>query len=144
MTRRNRALALAGLFALAVVGLGLPDADLTARPHRELTEYSSPARRPTPVPPRLDRREINTQDRTSAAHRRHELRDTAARPLLAVLPVELASVRIAVDGVAADGRTTTIAIDPGRRSREYAGALYRRALDAYGDPGTAYSVRWVR
>lgn len=144
MTRRTRRLALSGLFVLAVVGLELPDADLKVRPQRELTAHASPARRPTPVPPQLDRQEINEQDRTSAAHRRRELRDAAARPLLAVLPVELAGVRMAVDGIAADDRTTTIAIDPGQRGRAYASALYRRAMTAYGDPGSVYSVRWVR
>lgn len=143
MTGRTRAVALAGLLLVAVIVIELPDAELPGR-HRPETASPPSRLRPTPAPPRLDSRTINQQDRTNPAQRRREHRDAARRPLLAVLPINLAGVRIGVGGIGADGRTTTIAIDAGRRGRRYAAALFARALAAYGDSGAGYSVRWVR
>lgn len=140
MSRPARLAVFAALFVLAVVALELPDATLSP-PTRPPDTTAAP--KPTATPPSLTAAEVNRQDRVSATHRRRETRAFDARPLLAVLPLELAGVRIEIAGLAADQHTTILTIGAGPRGRRYALALYRRALAAYGDPGTAYAIRWA-
>lgn len=137
MSRWFRLLAVAVLFAIAAVVLQLPEKQLTL-------SGKAPADPATPAttPPSLTAAQINRQDRVSRAHRRRETRAFDRRPLLAVLPLELAGVRIEIGGLSADGRTTVLTITPGPRGRPYAEHLYWRALSAYGDSGSAYDVRW--
>lgn len=145
MSRPVRWLAIAGLLLLAAVGLQLPDQGLKPRLPRSEEQPAEPGKSPaTPTPPALASAELNRQDRVNRAHRRRETRAFDLRPLLAVLPLELAGVRVDVVGLAADNRTTILEIAAGPRGRAYAEAVYSRTLSAYGDRGTAYTVRWAR
>jgi hypothetical protein len=98
----------------------------------------------TPTPPRASRAAVDRQDRTSSRHRRREARAFDTRPLLNVLPVRRDGVRLDVAGLAADGRRALLAIDPGRRARGHALAVYRHLLAAARDSGRTYSLRWRR
>ena len=103
MNPRLRLAVLAGLFLIAALALQLPEESV----HNRVPGPSgAPPRRPSPAPPRLTGAQINRQDHLRPAQRRRELRDGRTRPLLAVLPLELAGVRIAIAGIAADRRTT--------------------------------------
>ncbi len=104
---------------------------------------STPTPTVTPSPPALDRAVLNRQDRSDRRHRQREARAFDSRPLLSQFPLELGEVRIDIAGLAADGHTTIVMIDPGRRSHEFAHAVYERALTTYGDSGTAYKVKWM-
>ena len=144
MTRALLGLAAIAATAAAITaGTGQP-ADPREIPPRPAppAPAGAPAARVTPAPPVLGRETINHQDRTSRARRRREAAAFDARPLLTRLPLELAGVRIDLAGLAPDGHTTTLAIDPGSRSRPFARRVYRRALATYRDPGRSYRLRW--
>jgi hypothetical protein len=143
-------MALRALIALAV--LALAAANLTATSDRPASRprpsqrdvAATPAPTRTPVPPKLGRAVIDRQDRSTRRERERESRAFDSRPLLTRLPLELAGVRIDIAGLAADGRTTILSIDPGTRSRAHARAVYEHALAAYRDSGHAYGLEWAR
>jgi hypothetical protein len=142
------------LLALTAVGGIAAAIALAAQPRTEprpprppqpaVTPAPSPSAEPTPTPPRLERAQINRQDRSSRRHRAREAQVFDARPLLERLPVTQAEVRIDIGGLAADDRTTVLAIDPGRTSRAHARTIYAAALRRTRDPGTAYALEWAR
>ena len=104
---------------------------------------TTPTPTPTPAPPRVDRAAINRQDRTTRRHRAREARVYDMRPLLSRLPLERRGARIDLAGLAADDRTTVLAIDPGDRSRPHARRVDARALRATHDAGEAYILEWA-
>lgn len=138
MSRVARVCVFAALFVGAVVALELPDSGI------QLSPRVTPTPMATAEPPAITAAEADRQDRVGAMHRRREARAFDRRPLLSVLPLELAGVRIRIAGLAADDRTTILSISAGRRGRDFAEALYRRALAAYGDSGDEYTVQWSR
>jgi hypothetical protein len=75
------------------------------------------------------------------AHRRRESRALDERPLLSELPLELGLISIDAAGLTPDGRRTVITLTG--PDRVVAEAAYRQALQALGDPGTAYAPRWT-
>lgn len=139
MNPAGRSILLVVLLLVAALILRLPDTEFGS-PHRPVTE--PPIATPSATPPLLSAKAADRQDRVDDAHRRRETRAFDDRPLLAVLPVTLGGVRIAIEGLSADGVTTELSISAGSRGREYAEAVYRRALVAFGDSGDAYAVRW--
>ena len=140
MSSRSRFGVLVGLLVVAAVVLELPDEV------EQVSSWPPPASGVSkrPPAPRLSRRQVNRQDRVPAAQRRAEAHDGRERPLVALLPIALAGVRLDLTGVSPNGERTVISIEPGSRGRAYAAALYRRALAALDDGGHAYLVRWVR
>jgi hypothetical protein len=137
------------LIALTVIGLAaasLPaTSDRPASPRPSQRDFAAtPVPTRTPVPPRLGRDVIDRQDRSTRRERERESQVFDGRPLLTQLPLELAGVRIDIAGLAADGETTLLSIDPGTRSRAHARAIYRRVLAAYRDTGHAYQLEWTR
>jgi hypothetical protein len=140
----SRALLTAALIAtaLTIASRPGPEADRPPRPTPVASRPAEPAR--TPAPPQRPRAAFDRQDRASAAQRRREIRALDDRPLLSRLPLRFAGVTIDIAGLATDGHTTTLVIDPGPRTRAFASAVYRRALATYGDDGRAYRLRWTR
>jgi hypothetical protein len=98
----------------------------------------------TPAPPSIDRAAIDLQDRTSTTRRRAEARVHDSRPLLTMLPARRAGVRVDIGGLAPDGRTTVLAIDPGSRSRAHARRVLAALLDRTQDRGDGYRLEWAR
>lgn len=141
MTRASRRILLAVLVGVAAVGVALDGQDpaTPSLPRPAATAQGSLSSRN--AAPRPTRSQVNRQDQVSAAHRRRETRAFDDRPLLAVLPLELAGVKIEITGLARDGRTE-LEVRPGPQGSGYARSLYRRALAVYGDSGNAYTVRW--
>jgi hypothetical protein len=133
----------AALTALAALTAALGDPERAERP--VASTPAPPDRTPapiiTPVPPRLSRREVNRQDRISAAQRRRESRALDDRPLLAELPLELGQVTIDLAGQAPDQRRALLTLTG--PDEHTARRVYRQTLRALGDPGTAYQVRWA-
>jgi len=134
------------LAALAAIAAAIA---LSAQPRRPPSSAQRPPASattptPTPAPPRVDRVAINRQDRTTRRHRAREARVYDMRPLLSRLPLERRGVRIDLAGLAADDRTTVLAIDPGDRSRAHARRVYERALRATHDAREAYVLEWAR
>jgi hypothetical protein len=137
--------ALAAIAAAITLGAQPPSEQATPLPAPPtVTPAPVPPAEPTPAPPPLETAEINRQDRTSRHHRDREADVFDARPLLSRLPLERDGVRIDIAGLAADDRTTVLAMDSGRASRARARALYESALRRAGDPGTAYVLEWAR
>lgn len=135
MTARNAlpVAAIAALLALAGCGGQAAAPSTTDTPQ---AASSSP-----PAPLKLSARQINQQDRVSAAHKRRESQAMDRRPLLDRLPITVGDVTISIGGLAPDDKTTIIAIDPGAGTRQHALAVYRDALHAYDDRGTAYEPK---
>ncbi len=132
MHHRLAALALLAPLTLAACGSPAP----TATP----TPTTRPA--PTPRPPKAA--EVNTQDRTSRAHKRRESEAMDERPLLDRLPLTVGGVTISIQGLAPDGKTTLLRIDAGEGTDAHARSVYRDALHAYRDSGRAYKIEVVR
>lgn len=122
MSRRARLLAFAALFVLAVVALQLPETQVPA----PSPPSSTATRPPTSTPPPLVAAQLDQQDRVGRLHRRRETLAFDRRPLLSVLPLELAGVGIEIAGLAADGRTTIL------RSRPVGGVGGTRTISTGG------------
>src|SRR4051794_5562011 len=120
MSRFGRLLTLAGLFLVAAVAIEIPDAttDPPIPPQRSAAA--------TATPPALTPAQTNRQDRVGARHRLREVLAFDGRPLLSLLPIELAGVRIEIAGLAVDRRRTIVSVSAGPRGRDYAETLYRR------------------
>lgn len=84
--------------------------------------------------------QINRQDHPSRELLRRQQAARRARPMLSALPISSAGVRIAIGGLARDGRTTILTLTS-RQGRAHALRVYRRELRRYADDGRAYHVR---
>lgn len=131
------------LLVLMLVGLLALLSSDEDRGDRTTTEAKSRVTR-TPAPPPLERDAIDRQDRSSTTRRRAEARVYDSRPLLTLLPATSAGVRIDIGGLAADGRTTILAIDPGPRSRAHARRVLAALFDRTRDRGDGYRLEWAR
>lgn len=122
------------LAVAALAGCSDPYADT---PKVKLGEPATDTQ-PAPTQPRSV---INSQDRTSAEHRRREDAAMRERPLLDHLPMTIGDVEISIYGLAADDRHTVLQITaPDEATGRDA---YRAALRAHADRGTAYEPRYV-
>jgi hypothetical protein len=135
---RGRVVAGGAACVAVAAAFGLPEAQVVDRP----PQAAGPVPAPSVAPPVIGREEANRQDRVGRAHRKRETRAFDGRPLLAVLPLKLGGVRIAIAGLAPDGRTAILEVSHGQRAHAYARRVYERALAAVDDDGTAYRVRW--
>ena len=132
------------LLGSMLVGLLVLLSSQDDRDGRRRPESKQPYATRTPAPPVLDRDAIDRQDRTSTARQRAEARVHDSRPLLTMLPARRAGVRLDIGGLAPDGRTTVLAIDPGSRSRAHARRVLAALLDHTRDRGDGYRLEWVR
>jgi hypothetical protein len=101
-----------------------------------------PAR--TPTPPRLNREQINEQERVAPEQRRQESMAFQDRPLLQHLPLTRAGVKVDIGGLAPDGHRPMLTLSLGERTPGFARRIYRRALRQTGDDGDSYVVVLVR
>lgn len=137
MRRLVPPVAVLAVLVTAALGLRVPEASISPSPRLR----SIPQPTPKQSPPKLSAVAIDRQDRVTRAHRDRETRAFDERPLLALLPLELAGVRIEISGLAADGRRTILRVYAGPRTAGFATTVYRRALSAAGDDGAAYELR---
>ena len=84
--------------------------------------------------------QINRQDHPSRSLVRRQQAASRGRPMLSALPISTKGVRIAIGGLARDGRTTILTLTS-RQGRTHALRVYQRELRRYGDNGHAYHVR---
>ncbi len=132
--------AIAVLAAVVMVGVSLFTGNRQETPKTVTTSASRTATLRSVPAPRLTARQINRQDRPDRRRQRDEAHVFDCRPLLSVLPMTFESVRFAIGGLAADGRTTIIR---GNAS----GLGWRRARIAYdtlrrrtGDRSSSYRL----
>ncbi len=125
---------------LVVVGVNLLMGGHEGAPGTATTAGTNTvAFRPVPAP-RLTARQINRQDPPDPRRQREEARVFDRRPLLSALPMTFQSVRFAIGGLAADGRTTIIhahADGLGRRRARIAFNTLRRRT---GDRSRSYQL----
>lgn len=124
--------------------------------HHDAQRVSAPVPRPTAPPARAPSplsladnsgrvaspAAIDRQDHVSRAHEKREARAFDQRPLLAQLPLTYHGVRIDIAGLAADGRTTRLAVTATPDATGTPRAVYQEALRAFGDTGGAYLPRF--
>ena len=91
-------------------------------------------------PPRLTAREINRQDPPDPRRQREEARVFDRRPMLSVLPMTFQSVRFAIGGLAADGRTTIIHAHAGGLGRRRARIAFNTLKRRTGDRSRSYQL----
>lgn len=139
MTRRMHLGVFAGLFVVAAFAVAIPDQQTVAPPPRKGADRGPD--RVGRAAPRLTAREVNRQDRMSQRERRRQLESALTRPLLSLLPLDLAGAHLDVAGIAPSGKVL-LRITPGAQGRADAQATLRRTLEALDDPGTAYEIRW--
>jgi hypothetical protein len=133
-------LAIAILAAIVMVGISLLTGHRHDAPKTATTSGTRTATVRSVPAPRLTARQINRQDPPDARRQRDEAHVFDRRPLLSVLPTTLQSVRFAIGGLAADGRTTIIranAADLGRRRARIAYDTLRRRT---GDRSSSYRL----
>jgi hypothetical protein len=142
MTGRARTTALALLVLAAATALQRVDRPVSEPPPPR-PPAATGARVLTPTPRPATARQIAAQDRLTPHQRRRDRAALARRRLIEHLPVTLAGVRIAVTGIAADGRRTLLELDPGSRSRRFALALYHQALRVYNERNRDYQLKLI-
>jgi hypothetical protein len=95
--------------------------------------------RPVPAPT-LSERQINRQDPPNPRRQHDEARAFDRRPLLNALPTTLQGVRFDIGGLAADARTTVVAVDAQGLGRRRAQIAWKTLLRRTGDRSGAYRL----
>jgi hypothetical protein len=136
-------LSIAAITIAAIAAAARPDEGdqrprpATTSPRREVGEPAA-----TPAPPTISPRQLDRQDRVNHARRRTESTADDRRPLLTQLPLTRAGITIDLVGLHRNGRQALLTVRHPHRTRRDAHVVYRRALQAAGDTGRAYRVRY--
>lgn len=132
--------AIAVLAAIVTVGVSLLTGNRQEPPKTVTTSASRTATLRSVPAPQLTAQQINRQDRRDRRRQRDEAHVFDRRPLLSVLPMTLQSVRFAIGGLAADGRTTIIRANASGLGRRRARIAYDTLRRRTGDRSSSYRL----